>query len=735
MNTNPFRSTVAFFIISFFLIPLTYLAQQKEFTLKSAVLERFSKYYPERPNQLQWLPKNALYSIIVDQAEGEKTLTIFDAEKSEIVDEMSLASLNKLCEKLDQKFEFFPKVQWISATEFMINKGNNYLLINREKSTAKHLFELPDDTEEITFNEDFSACAYVKDHNLYYLKSNGINIQVTADGKPGIVYGKAVHRSEFGIQSGMFWAPDNQKLAFYRMDETMVSDYPLVNISNQPASLNTIKYPMAGSESHHVQLNVFDPLKAKSITLKTGEPKEQYLTSVTWSPDSKSIYIALLNRDQNQMKLNRYNSATGSLEKTLFEEADEQYVEPENQLYFLPHDESKFIWQSERDGFNHLYLYNIEGTMLNPLTTGEWVVERIIGFDNTKNYLFVSGTGEVTQDRTGIDDERNATQRYTYLVDVEMGGKSILDDRIGTHSAYICENGKFIYEHFNSIETAWQTTLWEAIGKKSEMLMESVHPTKDITIGKAELLTLGFGDHELYARVIKPSNFDPNKKYPMLLYVYGGPHAQLVRNTFLGGAPLWMYWLAEQGVVVATVDNRGSDNRGIEFEQSTFRNLGSVELADQKDFVDYMIQTGYIDKNRLAIHGWSYGGFMTINMMLTYPGLFQSGVAGGPVCDWSMYEVMYTERYMDTPQANPEGFANANLIDRAKHLEDNLMIIHGTEDDVVLWQHSQAFLKACVDHEVQLDYFIYPGHAHNVLGKDRYHLMKKVLDYTLERIK
>ncbi len=708
-------------------------SQTKELTLSDAVLKQYTELYPDRLSHLEWIPETSTYCFVREE-DGEAKLMAHDFNAGEYTEIVSLPQLSAWL-GVDYTLKRFPRINWVSVHNFWFSIKNEYFEVNTEKAAARRTFTLPEEAEEITFNADFSACAFVMDHNVYYLLENGTQIQITSDGKPGIVYGQAVHRSEFGIHHGLFWAPDNKKLAFYRMDETMVDDYPLVDISEQPAALRSIKYPMAGRTSHEVTLGVFDPQKSKTIYMNTGEPKEQYLTSVTWSPGSDEMYIALLNRDQNQLKLNRYNASTGALVKTLFEEADNEYVEPEHSLWFIPFNDRQFIWMSEREGFNHLYLYDVDGNLIRPLTFGKWEVEEIIGFDDTQNYLFVEGSGETTIAFDKRDDSKNATQRYTYLVDFEFSETKILDDRKGTHSAMLSHNGDYLIEHLTSIDTPFQTTLWKSIGKKIEVIHDAENPLSDYAISTSEIFSIENGNSDLlYARTIKPTDFDSTKKYPVLLYLYGGPHAQLVTDRFLGGAPLWMYWMAEQGYIVATIDSRGSDNRGIEFEQATFRNLGTVEMDDQKRFVEYLSALPYVDKDRMAIHGWSYGGFMTINMMLTFPGLFKVGVAGGPVCDWSLYEAMYTERYMDTPEMNPQGYKNANLIDRASGLEDDLLLIHGTMDDVVLWQHSQAFVKSCIDNGTQLDYFIYPGHEHNVQGKDRLHLMTKVLNYIDERV-
>ena len=730
--TLPFRNLLVLLVLFAVEVNSVY-CQKKDFTLQDAVVKQYSKFYPDRLWLLEWIPETESYSYLKRDG-AEQTLVVQDVTSGETKNLFTTEQLSSMLGR-ETPLRVFPMISWLDGNRFSFSVENEYYLVDIAQSKAELKFTLPEEASEITFNKDFSACAFVMKHNLYYLMQNGTQIQITSDGKPGIVYGQSVHRSEFGISGGLFWAPDHKKLAFYRMDESMVEDYPLVDISTQPASLKNIKYPMAGRTSHHVTLGVFDLQKSTTIYMKTGEPKEQYLTAVTWSPKSDELYIGLLNRDQNQLQLNRYSAATGSKTKTLFEEADNEYVEPEHPLWFIPSDDDKFIWMSERDGYNHLYLYNTNGELLRPLTMGNWEVQEIIGFDDTKNYLFLKGTGETTQSFDKRDDTRNATQRFTYILDYELLGTTLLDDRLGIHTATLSSNGKYLIEDYNSIDTPLETNLWSTVGKKIQVLHTSENPLDEYNISKPEIFSIENGNSDLlYARLIKPSDFDPEKKYPMLLYLYGGPHAQMVTNSYLAGAPLWMYWLAEQGYIVATIDNRGSANRGIEFEQSTFRQLGTVEMDDQKKFIEYLSDLPYIDKERMGIHGWSFGGFMTMNMMLTYPGLFKVGVAGGPVCDWSMYEVMYTERYMDTPQTNEEGYKNNNLIDRAQYLKDDLLVIHGTMDDVVLWQHSQAFVESCIDNGVQLDYFIYPGHEHNVGGKDRLHLMKKILDYIDERI-
>ncbi|GAB5538401.1 MAG: DPP IV N-terminal domain-containing protein [Salibacteraceae bacterium] len=704
-------------------------SQTNKLTLEDAVLKRHSKYYPRTPRQLQWRPESdQLIHVQLDQSLVSQLCT-----SQEIDTLLTLKELNEIVETEDSLM-FFPILSFLDVNSIFINEGTRYHQVNLSTKQSRILFELPDKAEHVTFNEAKTWCSYVLDHNLYVMRAGGSSTQVTSDGKPGIVYGQAVHRSEFGISTGMFWSPNGQKLAFYRMDETMVDEYPLVDISQTPAELNSIRYPMAGRTSHTVKLGVYT-IGQGIVYMNTEGEQDQYLTSVGWTPDSKSIIIGLLNRDQNHLKVNLYNSEAGNIEQFLFEEKDEKYVEPEHSPWFIPGSNTDFIWMSERSGYQHLYLYNLSGEAIRTITTGEWEAKKILGFDATKNYLYVTGTGETLRDDKLKDETRNATHRFTYMIDFELGGYQLVDSTLGTHHSTLNDQGTYLLDRLSSTSIPAKLSVIHTNTKPVQVLYEASDPLKDIALGKPGFIKLIAGNGEsLYGRIIKPSHFDSKKKYPVLIYVYGGPHAQLVRDTYLGAGSLWMYWLAEQGYIVATIDNRGSANRGLEFEQATFKKLGQVEMEDQKTLVDYLQSQTYVDGERMAIHGWSYGGFMTTNMLLTFPGTFKAGVAGGPVCDWSYYEVMYTERYMDTPQSNEEGYEKANLIKRSSTLKDDLMMIHGTNDDVVVWQHSQKFIQSCIKQGTQVDYFIYPGHKHNVYGKDRLHLMTKVTDYIIDRI-
>lgn len=705
------------------LVSCAAIAQQKNLTMEDAVMYGYGKLSPKRLSQLQWVAETNNYSFVDKNDSGYALFSGSAENESDTKTQLlSLEELNAELTKLGKKeSRRFPSVEWKDENSFTFEVNNNvftYSFADKSLELTDSL-ELPANAENMEAAPATGHIAYTIANNLYILKGDEA-VAVSENDNKGIISGQTVSRSEFGITKGTFWSPDGTKLAYYVKDESEVTNYPIIDWTAKPATVEMVKYPMAGTDkTEKISLKVYDVNTGNTTTLKTGEPNTQYLTSIGWGPKSEKIYIAHLNRDQNHMQMKRYDAASGDFEKQLFEEKSEKYVEPENPVHFVKGQDDLFIYESARSGNTHLYLYNTSGKLIRQLTKGDWTITSFEGFDNEGNAYIMS-------------TEESPLNRDLYRVSLK-GKRKKMTSKSGTHMPTLSADRSFYIDNFSSTSTVWNSSIYNASGSEVKELLNAEDPLSDYNLGRMRLLTIKDNDGgDLHCRMYYPTNFDSTKTYPVVVYLYGGPHAQMIRNYWNGGGNLWFQYMAEQGFIVWTLDNRGSGNRGQEWEQNTFRQLGTVEIEDQMKGVEYLKSKSFVDTTRMGIHGWSFGGFMTMSMMSRNPGVFKAGVAGGPVIDWSYYEVMYTERYMDTPEQNPEGYEANNLINHIDDLEGKLLIIHGTSDDVVVWQHTQMYLKACVEQGKQVDYFVYPMHKHNVRGRDRVHLMQKITDYFMD---
>lgn len=631
--------------------------------------------------------------------------------------------------------------------------GQKYMIwYDFSKKKIVNLFNLQGEgPTNFDFCKENGYMAYTIGNDLYVAHegdfSSMVNPKVTGNQQQekDVVYGQAVHRNEFGIMKGTFWSPKGTYLAFYRMDQSMVTDYPQVNTTARIAELVPDKYPMAGMTSHKVTVGIYNVKDGKTIYLQAGDPTDRYFTNISWGPDEKSVFVIELNRDQNHAQLVQYDAISGQKIGVLYEEKHTRYVEPQHPLIFLPWDDSQFIYQTQRDGFNHLYLMDTKTKLTGewktgkdsedqyceylktiPLTEGNWLVQDVLGFNASRKEIIIAST-EISPLQTNI-----------FSLNVKNGKRTLIGMEDGTHQAKLSASGTYLIDYFTSNNVPREISILPTTGKKGTTLFTATDPLKEnynlpeITVGTIKAAD---GETDLYYRLIKPANFDPNKKYPAIIYVYGGPHAQMIHNTRFYDARGWDLYMAQQGYVMLTVDNRGSDNRGIKFENCTFRHLGTEEMKDQVQGAKFLQSLPYVDADKIGVHGWSFGGFMTTNLMLTYPDIFKVGVAGGPVIDWQFYEVMYGERYMDTPQANPEGYKESNLRLKAGNLKGRLEVIIGGMDPTCVPQHCISFLRACIDAGTHPDFFIYPEDGHNMMGRDRVHLHEHITRYFLDHLK
>lgn len=688
--------------------------EMKKLTLDDLIPGGETYRYAENLYALQWWGdeciKPGIDTIYTIQPQtGKETMLVAREQINKVLEANKLGKLSHL---------YSVSFPWANKSQLLLTLPGKYIVYDFKTDQLVSSLKL----KEKASNQDYCAAsgkvAYTIGNNLY------VNDQAVTDEPEGIVCGQSVHRNEFGIEKGTFWSPKGNLLAFYHMDESMVTQYPLVDITTRVGEVNNIRYPMAGMTSHKVKVGIYNPETGKSIYLNAGDPTDRYFTNISWAPDEKSLYLIELNRDQNHAKLCQYNAETGDLVKILFEESHPKYVEPQHPITFLPWDNSKFIYQSQKDGFNHLYLYNTEGKLLKQLTKGNWLVSELMGFNTKKKEVIF----------TAIEGLKSGH----FVVNVSNGKINQPFDtcKESQHNGILNASGTYLIDFSSAKNKARTIDLVDTKNFKSINLLQSKNPYEGYQMPTLETGTIKAADGttDLYYRLMKPADFDPNKKYPVIVYVYGGPHAQCVTGGWLNGARGWDIYMANKGYIMFTIDNRGSSNRGLEFENATFRHLGIEEGKDQVKGIEYLKSLPYVDGNRIGVHGWSFGGHMTTALLLRYPEIFKVGVAGGPVIDWGYYEIMYGERYMDTPQSNPEGYKECNLKNLAGQLKGRLLIIHDDHDDTCVPQHTLSFMKACVDSRTYPDLFIYPCHKHNVSGRDRVHLHEKITRYFEEHL-
>ena len=712
------------YILSFLLVGCVSFAQK--LTIEETVTGA-RKYAPTSLTAVQWRKdsKSVAYlssdftNLMEKSATSGWTVTTL-ATKSEF--EAALKEALPTDEFVLRTFPF--TIEWKSNNTFqteIASKTNQYQVtydVITKKITSKIGYALEGSQARFASN---SNVAWLKDNNIR-ITSNNKTIEVTNDENPAIVNGSDyVHRQEFGIDRGMWWNASATQLAYYRKDETMVGNYPIINWNEREAVNKDLKYPMAGMTSEQVTLVLYDVASGKKVTLQTGEPKDQYLTMVTWDPTGKYIFVGVLNRDQNHLKFNKYDASTGAFVKTLFEEKATTWVEPQHALTFVPNNPTQFVYQTDFNGYNQMYLYTTDGKLLKNLGFNDVVVTNLLGFDATNSKINYIGTAN------------NGLDRQLYQVDIKSGKTIQLTTISGTHNASVSSDSLLVLDQYSNATTPNEISILNIKTKiATTTLVKSDNPlTGKIDLPRIEMVTLTAADGTtpLNGRLIYPANFDATKKYPVMVYVYGGSHAQLVTNKWLSGAGYFDMYMAQQGYVVFTLDNRGSDARGKKFCDVTHRNLGVNEMADQMKGVAFLKSKSFVDADKIGVFGWSFGGFMTTSLLTSQPDTFKVGVAGGPVIDWKYYEIMYGERYMDTPQDNPEGYAKASLLDKVKNLKGRLLVIHGAQDPVVVQQHSMNFIEASIKGGKQVDYFLYPNHEHNVGGKDRIHMYTKIADY------
>lgn len=538
-----------------------------------------------------------------------------------------------------------------------------------------------------------------------------------------VSYGTMVSRDEFGCSQGLFPSPDFSRLAFYRKDESAVDLFPLLDIKSK--SLKNIRYPMAGTASEKLQLLVYDRKSGSTISLEISDfDEERYICYPCWR-NNEEILVQLVDRSQHHLQINLYSAVDGHLIKRILSEEDPAWVEPYEITHFLSED--YFVYSSDcRDGYKNLYLCNLDGVLTRIVQTDADIF--YLGWQ--KGWLYY------------LSAQDSPAEQQLYRVKIQLpknaGAKAVtgkpqrLSKESGWHNVYLDSDG--YTDVFTSFGNPGWIKRYSLSGKELKTIQINEDPLKDYACPEMEFGTVESADgkYQNHYRLLKPLNFDPGKKYPLIVYVYGGPHSQMVNAGWLGNIRLWEMLMAQKGYVVYVQDNRGTQRHGSDYEKAINRCCGQAEMEDQLHGLEKLLENEWIDRERIGVHGWSYGGFMTLSLVLNNPQLFKAAAAGGPVIDWKWYEVMYGERYMDKPEDNPEGYAKSSLMGREetlKTLKTELLICQGAVDPTVVWQNSLSFLKSCINAGKQVEYFPFPCAEHNMRGQERVYLYRKITDF------
>ena len=613
---------------------------------------------------------------------------------------------------------------------FMDRKWQNFDVKSGEASeyvAATLPAGIPEDAANLTESPDGNF-AYTLGKSLYIFRDSPVCVAESENDE--ITYGQTVSRNEFGISGGIFWSPKGSRLAFYRKDESRVTSFPLLDITTRTGSLVEIKYPMNGMESERISVGIYSLADSSTVWCEVDDfGDDRYLTNISWTPDEEHLLIQVLDRTQKHVRMNMYKASDGSFERTVLTEDNERFVEPLDPVHFLEGTYS-FIYRTDnRDGFRNLYLCDTLGTVRR-LTE----VDADVAYaGNDGRYVYYT-SAEVSPVENHLFRIRISPARRKGSFDpgtARFGAPERLTSEEGWHNISLNQDCSKFIDSYSSFNVPGCTDLRSADGKLIRNIQTAGDPLSDYKTGEVLLgkVRSADGNYDNWYRLFLPPDFDPSVKYPVILYVYGGPHSQMVQDSWLGQVRMWEMLMAQKGYIVYVQDNRGTQNRGAEYEKAIHRQCGKCEMEDQMVGIEMLKSLPFVDADRIGVHGWSYGGFMTISLMTNYPQTFKVGVAGGPVIDWKWYEIMYGERYMDTEETNPDGFAATSLIGKAADLKGKLLICQGAIDNTVVWEHSLSFIQRCIEENVKVDYFPYPLSEHNVMGRWRIHLMDKVTDY------
>lgn len=720
------------FIVASLVISSSIIAQD---SLKNVTLnEIWTKYsfYPHSVHGIKSLGNGEHYTtvehnaiIVHDYRTGDSITTLVDGNKLIPEGEEDPIKISSFEISNDETKFLFP-----TQTERIYRRSSKSLFYIYNTKTGE-LQKLSTEKQRLaTFSPDGTKVAFVRDNNLFIKDlTTGTENQITTDGKFNhIINGTCdwVYEEEFEFSKAFFWSSDSRKIAFYRFDESRVKEYTLTFYGDLYPELYTYKYPKAGEENSLVDIYVYNLKNEKTVKMDVGEVTDQYIPRIKWTENPNVLSILRMNRLQNHLDILLADVNDG-VSRVAYKEDNKYYIEINDNLFYLP-DNENFILTSEMDGYTHIYLFSIMNGLVRQLTSGKWDVTKVYGYDNNKKRVYFQAA------------ESSPLNRDIEFVDLK-GNRKIISSRKGSNDADFSNNFKFYINTWSDAWTPPVITVNRYNGKEERVLednSELVNKLKNYSLTKKEFFKFTSTEFklpdssqvELNAWKMLPVDFDPQKKYPVLLTIYGGPGSQEVLNHWGYFDYMWYQMLAEEGFIIVSVDNRGTGARGEEFKKMTYEELGKYETLDYIETAKYLATLDYVDPDRIGIFGWSYGGFMACNVITQGADYFNTAIAVAPVTNWRYYDNIYTERFMRTPKENPDGYDNNSPINHVDELKGNLLVIHGGADDNVHPQNTMDLITALVKANKQFDLFIYPNKNHSIYGGNtRYHLYRKMTDF------
>ncbi len=665
--------------------------------------------------------KIAVY--VMDVSSGERSLLI-SADKLESV---LPATTSKQSQATGLGRHAPSQVQWSGTGEALLFESSNSLAwFDLKSQNGRVLVSGREELADAKISPDGKYVSFIRDHNLWLVPSaGGKERALTAGGTEEVRKGELdwVYPEELDTTTAYWWAPDSASIAYLEMNETKVAQFSLTDFESFTGEAELQRYPVPGGSNPLVRVFVAPVGGGEPRAMDIGTNMDIYIPRVNWLPDSKRLAIQRLNREQTVLDLLLADAATGN-SSTLLTEKDQYWINVSDDLRFLK-TSNRFIWSSERSGYRHLYLYDLSGKELGQLTKGDWEVTHVDVVDEAKGYIYFSST------------EKSPLERHLYRVSLDGSGFTRLTKEDGMHLINFAPNAVAYLDTYSNTATPPRQDLYRADASKVATLNENKVPElAQYHLSPVEFLTVKSHDGVLFnCFMIKPPNFDPIRKYPVLVYTYGGPHAQVVLKVWSGNTLLWHQMMAQKGFVIFALDNRGSAGRGHLFEEPIHYRFGAQELSDQRDGVEWLKEQPYVDGTRIGIWGWSYGGHMTLHAMFDMPGVFKAGFAGGPVTNWRYYDTIYTERYLGLIPQREHSYDESSPIENARNLKGKLLVAHGTGDDNVHYSNTLALINELIEHGKYAEVMAFPGRGHGVTDPPaRRVLMQRVTQYFLDNL-